>query len=73
VQSGDAGIASAEVLEKFGGFAQCAIDAGMNVEDNSAGLSHGSGSLVTSPNVRVLKAAEMGAHMKRSSMIKLWS
>ena len=60
VQSGDAGTASAEILEKFGSFAQCAVDAGMNVRDNSAGLTQGSGALVTSSSVRVLKAAEMG-------------
>jgi hypothetical protein len=64
VQSGDAGTASADILEKFGGFAQCAVDAGMNIKDNSAGLSQGSGALVTSPSVRVLRAAEIG---KRSS------
>ncbi|KAG7528217.1 hypothetical protein FFLO_06332 [Filobasidium floriforme] len=59
VQSGDAGTTSADILEKFGGFAQCAVDAGMSIKDNSAGLSQGSGALVTSSSVRVLRAAEI--------------
>jgi hypothetical protein len=60
VQSGDASTASAEILEKFGGFAQCAVDAGMNIQDNSTGLSQGTGALVTSSSVKVLRAAEIG-------------
>lgn len=60
VQSGDAGTAWADILERFGGFAQCAVDAGMSIKDNSAGLSQGPGALVTSSSVRVLKAAEIG-------------
>lgn len=60
------GEASADVLEKFAKFGQCAIDSGLVVRNNKPGLTQNSGALVASDNVRVLQAAEIGMLSLRS-------
>lgn len=47
------------ILAKTTKFYACAIDAGLNVQDNKQGLTQGTGALVTNGNVRVFKAAEL--------------
>lgn len=60
LSSSSIGGASAEILEKFADFGQCAIDSGLNVQSNKNGLTQNKGALVASDNVRILQAEELG-------------
>lgn len=54
------GEASGPLLAKFGDFAQCAADNGLNVRDNKPELSKSDGPLSTTRNALVFQAAEIG-------------
>ncbi|KAH6669590.1 hypothetical protein B0J14DRAFT_566335 [Halenospora varia] len=59
VSSGDTGVATAEILQKYGEAQQCMIDNGFNIQNNKAGLNISGGALVQTDTIKVFTAAEI--------------